>query len=61
MRWKYPGYSHIVDLVFLVEPLRGTLKGNKRYGGDVLKFFKKLPETMIIEQRKFLLHRKVIK
>jgi len=61
MRWKYPGYSHIVDLVFLVGPVRGKLKGDKRYGGDVLKVFKKLPKNMITEQRKFLLQNKVIK
>lgn len=61
MRWKYPGYSHIVDLVFLVEPVRGELKGDKKYGGDVLKFFKKMPERMMIEQKRFLLKNKVMK
>lgn len=61
VRWKYPGYSHIVDFVFLVKPVRGKLKGNKKFGGDVLKFFKKLPKNMIIEQRKLLLKHTVMK
>lgn len=54
MKWKYPGYSHIVDLVFLVEPVRGKLRGDAKFGGKILKFFKKLPKNMIPEQRKIL-------
>ncbi len=54
MRWKYPGYGHIISLVFFAEPSKGKLKGNARFGGRVLKFFKKLPNDIIPDQRKLL-------
>ena len=51
---RRPGYSHIVDLVFLVEPISGRLKGDPKLGGKVLKFFKKIPKNIISEHRKAL-------
>lgn len=54
MRWKYPGYSHIIDLVFLVEPIRGKLRGNLKYGGNIMKFFKRIPKDILPDQRKIL-------
>ena len=54
MKWKEPGYGHIIDFVFLAEPIRGKLKGNVKKAGKILKFFKKLPENMIPEQKKIL-------
>lgn len=48
-RWKEPGYEHVIDLVFLAEPIRGRLKGNKK-AGKVLKFFKRLPKNMILPE-----------
>lgn len=54
MNYKRIGYSHIIDLVFLVEPVRGHIRGNSELGGTNLKFFKKLPKNMITKQRKFL-------
>lgn len=53
-KWKYPGYSSVVDLVYLAEPVRGKMKGSEIFGGTKLKFFKKLPKNMIPEQRKIL-------
>ncbi len=53
MRWKEPGYSHIIDLIFLAEPVGGKLRGHKIWGKE-LKFFKKLPENMIREHRRIL-------
>ncbi|MBI2084783.1 MAG: NUDIX domain-containing protein [Candidatus Aenigmarchaeota archaeon] len=54
IRYKEPGYTHIINLVFLAEPIRGRLWGNARTAGKELKFFKKLPRNMIPEQRKIL-------
>lgn len=54
MRWKYPGYAHIIDLVFLCEPVRGKLKGNARFAGKTLRFFKKLPKNVLPDQIKIL-------
>ncbi len=54
MRWKEPGYTHIINFIFLAEPIRGKLRGDERTAGKELKFFKKLPRNMIPEQRKIL-------
>lgn len=54
MRWKKPGFSHIIDLVFLAEPIGGKLRGDSKFGGKTLKFFKKLPKNIILEHRKIL-------
>ena len=54
MKWKEVGYTHIIDLVFLVKPIRGKIKGDARLAGTDLKFFKRLPKNMIPEQRKIL-------
>lgn len=53
-QWKEPGYGHTVDLVFLAEPIGGKLKGNVKKAGDVLKFFKKVPENTIDYQKRIL-------
>ncbi|MBI1978628.1 MAG: NUDIX hydrolase [Candidatus Aenigmarchaeota archaeon] len=54
MRYREPGNTHIVDLIFLVRPIRGKLRGNKKFGGETLKFFKRLPKNMMIEHRQIL-------
>ncbi|MBI2547426.1 MAG: NUDIX hydrolase [Candidatus Aenigmarchaeota archaeon] len=54
MRWKETGYNHIIDLVFLAEPTRGKIKGNPKFGGKTLNFFKKIPSNIIPDQRKIL-------
>lgn len=54
MRWKEPGYGHIIDLIFLAEPVSGTLKGNEKTAGKILRFFKKLPKNLIPDQEKIL-------
>ncbi len=54
MRWQESGYAHIIDLVFLCEPIRGKLKGNPRVAGKELKFFKKIPKNIVPDQRKIL-------
>jgi len=54
MRWKEPGYTHVIDLVFLANPISGKLKGNKEKCGECLKFFKKLPKNMIPEQKRII-------
>ncbi|MBI2545213.1 MAG: NUDIX hydrolase [Candidatus Aenigmarchaeota archaeon] len=51
MKWRSPGYSHIIDLVFLCKPLKGKLKGDSRYGGEELKFFKKIPKNLMSVQK----------
>ena len=53
-KWKEPGYGHIISLVFLVEPIGGSLKGNARIAGEILKFFKMLPRDIILDQKKIL-------
>lgn len=50
-RMKEPGYAHCVDLAFLCIPVSGKLKGDRRYGGDELHFFKKLPANVPPEHR----------
>lgn len=50
MRWKEPGYGHIIDLVFLAEPISGKMKGDAKRAGKVLRFFKKLPRNMILPE-----------
>ncbi len=52
--WKYIGQQHVVDLIFLAEPIKGILKGNSKYGGKTLKFFKKLPKNMMTGHREIL-------
>lgn len=54
MRQREPGNTHIVDLVFLVKPVGGKLKGDSRYGGKTLRFFRKLPKNMMAEHKKVL-------
>ena len=60
-KWRYPGYTHIIDLVFLAEPIRGKIKGNAKEAGTELRFFKKLPKNMIPEQRKILQGKNLIR
>lgn len=54
MRWKEAGYGHVIDLIFLAEPVKGKLKGNAKTAGKILRFFKKLPKNIIPDQKKIL-------
>lgn len=51
-------FGHIVSIVYLVRPVSGTLHGS--WQGKRVNFFRALPKGMVVEQRRFLLQRKII-
>lgn len=60
-RWREPGYRHIIDLVYMAEPVRGRLNGNAELAGKTLRFFKTVPKNTLIEQKKFMLRNRLMK
>ncbi len=53
------GHAHVISIAFLVEPKSGKLRGSIQ--GRKIKFFKSIPENIIVEQEKFLIKNYLLK